>query len=107
MSIQWVTSTAALPMEGQSVEFHLDYRETALGGAHLQNAFQTRWGVRNWRSPQATIRQPSPGEAAAKSIRSRRESANMSVGTGARAYLKSAKATTRPLVRSAPSLPPA
>lgn len=55
MSIQWVTSATALPVEGDRVEFHVEYREIPLAGTFVGNAFRTRWSdydrgrVRSWR----------------------------------------------------------
>jgi hypothetical protein len=66
MSSQWTTSATALPIEGQSVEFHLEEgRETALDGTYFQRAFQTRWTtyditrVRSWRVPNSMILLPA------------------------------------------------
>jgi hypothetical protein len=55
MSIEWVTSSAALPHDGDYVEFVLDGREVALDGTYRHLAFQSRWSeydvqrVRTWR----------------------------------------------------------
>lgn len=56
MYAPWVTSSTALPDEGQSVEFVLDGREVAMGGIYVQRTFRSRWTgyeverVRTWRS---------------------------------------------------------
>ncbi|MHB8310944.1 hypothetical protein [Metallibacterium sp.] len=56
MYAPWVTSSTALPDEGQAVEFVLDGREVAMGGVYVQRTFRSRWSgyeverVRTWRS---------------------------------------------------------
>lgn len=56
MPIEWTTSSAALPRDGDSVEFVLDGRSVALGGTYRHQAFQSRWSeydvqrVRSWRN---------------------------------------------------------
>ena len=43
MSFEWVTSSAALPHDGDCVEFVLDGHRVALGGTYRHQAFQSRW----------------------------------------------------------------
>lgn len=56
MYAPWVTSSAALPQEGQPVEFVLDGREVAMDGTYVQRTFRSRWAgyeverVHTWRS---------------------------------------------------------
>lgn len=56
MYAPWVTSSAALPQEGQSVEFVLDGREVAMDGTYVLRTFRSRWAgyeverVHTWRS---------------------------------------------------------
>jgi len=56
MYAPWVTSSAALPQEGQPVEFVLDGREVAMDGTYVQRTFRSRWAgyeverVHIWRS---------------------------------------------------------
>jgi hypothetical protein len=55
MHTPWTTSAAALPHEGQHVEFLLDGRDVAMEGAYALHVFRTRWTgydvlrVRTWR----------------------------------------------------------
>jgi hypothetical protein len=55
MSADWVASSAALPQDGQSVEFVLDGREVAMDGTYTRQTFQSRWSgydvqrVHSWR----------------------------------------------------------
>jgi hypothetical protein len=55
MSAEWVSSSAALPHDGEPVEFVLDGREVALDGTYVRQTFQSRWSgydvqrVRTWR----------------------------------------------------------
>ena len=55
MTIEWITSSAALPPEGKSVEFVLDGRDVAIEGTYSRQTFQSRWSgydvqrVRTWR----------------------------------------------------------
>jgi len=57
MHSQWVASSAALPHEGQSVEFVLDDRDIAIDGTYARQIFCSRWTsyevgrVRTWRLP--------------------------------------------------------
>jgi hypothetical protein len=59
MHTRWTTSSAALPHEGQHVEFVLDGRDVAMEGAYVQQVFRTRWTgydverVRTWRCADA------------------------------------------------------
>lgn len=65
MSIEWVTSSAALPHDGDCVEFVLDGREVPLDGTYRHQAFQSRWSeydvqrVRSWRRADAQPQQMS------------------------------------------------
>ena len=55
MFTQWTSSSAALPHEGQNVQFVLDGRDVAMEGAYVRRIFRTRWTdydverVRTWR----------------------------------------------------------
>jgi hypothetical protein len=55
MSAEWVFSSAALPHDGEPVEFVLDGREVAMDGTYARQTFQSRWSgydvqrVRTWR----------------------------------------------------------
>jgi len=59
MSIEWVTSSAALPHDGDCVEFVLDGRNVALDGTYRHQAFRSRWSeydvqrVHSWRRADA------------------------------------------------------
>lgn len=43
MNAPWAISSAALPQEGQPVEFVLDGREVAMDGTYDQRTFRSRW----------------------------------------------------------------
>ena len=55
MSAEWVASSAALPHDGEPVEFVLDGRKVAMDGTYARQTFQSRWSgydvqrVRTWR----------------------------------------------------------
>jgi len=55
MDAQWVVSSAALPEEGDAVEFVLQDREAVMGGSFSDLTFRSRWSgynanrVRTWR----------------------------------------------------------
>ena len=56
MGTPWVTSSTALPQEGQPVEFVVDGRVVAMGGIYVRRTFRSRWAgyeaerVHTWRS---------------------------------------------------------
>ena len=39
----WISTAAALPADGQSVEFILGARECPIVGVYTQDAFRSRW----------------------------------------------------------------
>jgi hypothetical protein len=43
MHAPWVRSCAALPSEGQVVEFILDDRDVAIDGTYAGQSFHSRW----------------------------------------------------------------
>lgn len=51
----WIATAHALPPEGQSVEFVLEYRDIAMRGVYRERVFRTRWSryepaaIREWR----------------------------------------------------------
>jgi len=59
MCDSWVPSSAALPREGQPVEFVLDDRAVAIDGTYARQIFRSRWTeyeiarVRTWRVVEA------------------------------------------------------
>ena len=61
MGTQWIASTARLPVEGQSIEFLLDYRDICLMGMYHHRTFLSRWSiydatrVRTWRPSAASL----------------------------------------------------
>lgn len=61
MYTTWVRSSAALPYEGQPVEFILDDREIAIDGTYAGHTFCSRWTkydldrVGSWRVADANI----------------------------------------------------
>ena len=54
-SAQWTASSAALPHDGEAVEFVLDGRKVPLDGTYTRQTFNSRWSgydiqrVRTWR----------------------------------------------------------
>lgn len=61
MHTNWITTAAALPGDGASVEFMLDERECAIRGTYALGRFESRWthyaptSVRQWRSTAVTV----------------------------------------------------
>jgi hypothetical protein len=55
MTSDWVASSAALPHDGESVEFVLDGRQVPMDGTYVHQTFKSRWSgydiqrVRTWR----------------------------------------------------------
>ena len=63
----WVASSAALPPQGQIVEFLLDDRSIPMDGTYAGSSFRSRWTVydvgrvRTWRTSCAPPLPPEPG----------------------------------------------
>ena len=53
-TMEWIDSSAALPPEGEPVEFLLDGRNVPIEGTYARQTFQSRWSgyeirrVRSW-----------------------------------------------------------
>jgi len=64
MDAQWVVSSAALPEEGDAVEFVLQDRQTVMGGCFSDLTFRSRWSgyhfnrVQTWRHCRMTEQTP-------------------------------------------------
>jgi hypothetical protein len=61
MATSWITTAAALPQDGATVEFMLDERECPMRGVYALGRFESRWtnyaptSVRQWRSTSSPL----------------------------------------------------
>ena len=74
MYADWIFSSNGLPHQGQQIEFLLDFRNVAMNGTYIHQAFRSHWAeydvarVRSWRNLTEVCDLATPPRSQAKHV---------------------------------------